>query len=430
MSIGAMHAAGWLLLHAVWQSAAVAAVVAMCLRWMQTHAAAARYRLAFGGLLTCAILPLPTLVFLLDGAAVGWNAAGGAMESGSSEAAAIAGAAADPLVLAQLADWIMVPAVIVYAGCVFFLMLRVVGGLVHLRRLVGGADAAGPDLIRRVTAEAERQNLGVGAVSVALSTRVAIPIVAGWVEPVVLLPSGYTRQLTRPELDAVLAHEVAHVARRDLAANLIQVAVETLLFFHPAVRWLGSRIRSEREHACDAAVVALGVDRMAYVRTLLRVEQLGQARVGLAPAPGSGLAPAAGGADLLERVQRLTASSEGASPCGRPMRLATAAMALIAIGFGGMLLRPSARALQWADAPLRASVPVVVTATDPAGAFSVAVAGGRVTSVILGDVELPRSRYAQHGEALRIAGEDAGSELAIAIRPDGIRWAPRPPGWR
>jgi hypothetical protein len=71
----------------------------------------------------------------------------------------------------------------------------------------------------------------------------------------------------------VIAHELAHVRRLDVLANLLQTVAEALLFYHPAVWWLGRRIRIEREHCCDEVAVSLYGNRLEYARALGLMQQ-------------------------------------------------------------------------------------------------------------------------------------------------------------
>jgi TonB family protein len=98
------------------------------------------------------------------------------------------------------------------------------------------------------------------------------------------------------ELEAILAHELAHIRRHDFAVNLLQTAAETLLFYHPATWWLSSRIRTEREHCCDDVAVRVCGDRVTYARALASLEA-----IRTTPA----LALAASGGNLLARVRRI-----------------------------------------------------------------------------------------------------------------------------
>src|SRR5688572_23991155 len=131
------------------------------------------------------------------------------------------------------------------------------------------------------------------------SSLVEVPTVIGWLRPVVLLPVSALTGLTRQQLETILAHELAHVRRHDFIVNLFQTAVETLFFYHPAVWWISSKIRMEREHCCDDLAVELCGNPVLYARALADLEQT------RFPTPALALT----GGSLLSRVRRLIAGS-------------------------------------------------------------------------------------------------------------------------
>ena len=92
--------------------------------------------------------------------------------------------------------------------------------------------------------------------------------------PVLLLPAATMLGLTSQQLEAVLAHELAHILRYDYLVNMLQTVVETLLFYHPAVWWASARIRHERELCCDDLAVGSCGDALCYARALTRLERL------------------------------------------------------------------------------------------------------------------------------------------------------------
>src|SRR5438045_8014050 len=106
------------------------------------------------------------------------------------------------------------------------------------------------------------------------SAAVQVPAVIGWLRPVILLPASALTGLTPLQLDALLAHELAHVRRYDYLVNLIQSVIETLLFYHPAVWWVSQQVREEREHCCDGLAVAVCGDPHFYASALLSMERL------------------------------------------------------------------------------------------------------------------------------------------------------------
>jgi|GEM_PF-2668446 len=129
------------------------------------------------------------------------------------------------------------------------------------------------------------------------STLVEVPTVIGWLKPVILLPIASIQGLTVSQLEAILSHELAHIRRADFAINMLQSLIEILLFYHPVVWWISSRIRQERENCCDDLATSISGDAAGYVAALVRMEELRSA-------PRE-VAFAARGGDLLSRVRRL-----------------------------------------------------------------------------------------------------------------------------
>ena len=106
------------------------------------------------------------------------------------------------------------------------------------------------------------------------SEEVASPVVIGLVKPVILFPISLATRLSPSQVEAVLAHELAHLRRKDPWTLLIQRVVETLLFFHPLVWWMSRQLEKAREEACDDRVVAVGCDPADYAEALLICSEL------------------------------------------------------------------------------------------------------------------------------------------------------------
>ena len=130
-----------------------------------------------------------------------------------------------------------------------------------------------------------------------------VPVVIGYLRPVILLPVGMLAGLSTDQVEAVLIHELAHIRRFDYLVNVLQTLVEGLLFYHPAVWWTGSVMRREREHCCDDVVVSLQGDAHGYAATLARLE--------LSRGAGREPALAATGGNLMMRIRRLMQQPEG-----------------------------------------------------------------------------------------------------------------------
>jgi len=135
------------------------------------------------------------------------------------------------------------------------------------------------------------------AVRLVESALVQVPTVVGWLRPVILLPASALTGLTTEQLEALLAHELAHIRRYDYLVNMLQTVVETLGFYHPGVWWISHKIRLERENCCDDLAVGLSGDRIRYARALTSMEEIRASR--------SELAVAASGGNLFGRIRRL-----------------------------------------------------------------------------------------------------------------------------
>jgi len=200
------------------------------------------------------------------------------------------------VVRAWVAPWL--DTLVAWWGCgVLLFSLRPSIGWLALRRLRTRGVAEVPAELRDLARDVANK-LGLKrAVRVVHSKLVEVPAVIGWLAPVVLLPVALTTAVTPQQLQAILAHELAHVRRHDFLVNLLQMVAETLLFYHPAVWWVSHRMRLLREDCCDDLAVQVLCDRASYARALLRVDEL---RVPL-PAPAVSL----DGGVLFARIRRV-----------------------------------------------------------------------------------------------------------------------------
>lgn len=181
---------------------------------------------------------------------------------------------------------------------VITLSVRAFGGWWVARRMAREAITPLSDELQAV-AIALAQRLGVRrVVGVFESSRVSVPVMIGWLRPVVLMPSAALAGLSVAQVEAIFAHEFAHIRRHDYLVNLLQTAVETMLFFHPAVWWVSREIRRERELCCDDLAVRVS-DRLTYATALSALAHLQPPSLALAATDGS----------LRDRVRRIITNS-------------------------------------------------------------------------------------------------------------------------
>ncbi len=309
ISPAAMQTLGWTLLHFIWQGAALAALFAVAMA--ACRSAAARYAVAVGALALMMASPVITFVWLQREAipvvrsgaqgSLPWvgSAAQHAVVAEVSSAPAAASLSAQPTAMPWLvALW--------FLG-VLVLSLRTAGGLLLIERMRRKEiKPIGQELHKRCMALQRRMGLD-RIIRYCECHRLDAPAVLGWFRPVVLLPIRALTGMDEQQIEAVIAHELAHIRRLDCFVNLFQIAVETLLFYHPAVWWVSQGARAERENCCDDEAISICGDAVVYARALTLMEEWRTA-----PA----LMMAANRSPLAERVARLLGLS-GAAALGR-----------------------------------------------------------------------------------------------------------------
>jgi len=305
-----MQALGWTLLHALWQGTLIALVIAVLLSLMHRHSATIRYQVASAGLVVLLLISALTFYKL-------YNPAGAIASAPVVADAETTRQVNLPHAAIQSVDWWEkagrqgqtyfnehLPAVVTLWLLGMLLMgLRVLGGWVYVQRLRSYRTRVVPEVWHQKTRELS-QKLDISQlVGLAESAMVQVPMVIGHIRPLILLPLGTLTGLSSAQVEAILAHELAHVYRRDYFFNLLQSLVETLFFFHPAVWWLSDCIRTEREHACDDLALALCGDSLTYVYALTNLEEL--IRQKNLSAPSLSMAFSGRRRSLLSRITRL-----------------------------------------------------------------------------------------------------------------------------
>jgi beta-lactamase regulating signal transducer with metallopeptidase domain len=292
----ASRALGWALLHFLWQGTLAALLLAGCNFVLRGSPARARYAVCC--LFLVVLLALPVLTFTASLAHS--PAMPAALPIPTPAAAPLPAAASAPAHGFSLQDsltpflpWI----VALWIAGVVLLSLRWIGAWVYLHRLRRAAGlAVPPDWDRALRRLVRRAAVSV-PVRLSIHRVTQAPCVIGWLRPVILMPAASLTGLDWRSLEALLAHELAHIRRHDYLVNLVQTAVDTLLFYHPAVWWVSRQIRIERENCCDDFAAQLCGDRVIYARALVDLEQI--------RAADPAFAMSARGGSLIHRIQRL-----------------------------------------------------------------------------------------------------------------------------
>ncbi len=324
------NALAWTLIHFLWQGAVIAVVLAGSLALFKN--AGSRFRYAAG----CAAMMLMlisatatfTALLLMHGPKAAISISSW-MPTASPESDLVSASSSASIEAGRsVADYFPVLVWIWFSGVVA-LSIRSLGGWIvagrYGRRQTSPAEAIWKE---RFTALAQRLRVS-RPVRLAISAQAQVPAVAGCLRPIVLMPASVFTGLSAEQVEALLAHELAHVRRHDYLINLLQTAAETLLFYHPGIWWVSHVIRNERENCCDDLAVETCGNTLTYARALAALEQL--------RGPSPRLAMAANGGSLLGRIQRLVGKGRhsGASTSSALLFVLIVAVAASLLGVAG-----------------------------------------------------------------------------------------------
>lgn len=278
------------LLHFFWQGALIGLAYLLWRPFCRN--VIARYRLGMSALLSMLALPLATLIWLWpsSGIAENTNAVTLPVFGDVIEATAIQFAHGF-----QWEPW--------FVGLwLFGVCLIATRSFLHWRRLtrlVREAVALPPSWQTLLEELCTRFRVA-RSVRLVSSLNIDTPTLIGWLKPVILLPASLFSGFSPAQIELIIAHELSHVRRFDYLANLAQVVIETLLFYHPVVHWISRDVRQARESCCDDLVLTLGGgNAVVYARTLADLEELHHDFGSAVPALG------VGGGVLFARIRRI-----------------------------------------------------------------------------------------------------------------------------
>jgi GWxTD domain-containing protein len=307
-----VQALGWALVHFIWQGAAIALALAAALPFCRRPTA--RYGAACLALLSMAVAFAITTAISIPAAAPALPLPN-RFPIPAAPAGSVGLVEPSPALLSHIAaalPWIVA---VWIAGALVICTYRCGGWLAAERMRRTALIPAHPEWQERLTHLA--REIGASRPVRLVESRLAeVPVVIGFLGPIILVPAGLLAGLPPDELESILLHELAHIHRSDYLVNLLQTIVESLLFYHPAVWWVSGIIRAERENCCDDIAVAARGNAHAYAATLVSLEE--HRMTSREPAL------AATGGNLMHRIRRLLNQPE-------PPRTATAL--LLSMGF-------------------------------------------------------------------------------------------------
>ena len=296
-----IQAIGWTMIHSLWQGFAVAILMGIVMIGLQKKSSNVRHEFAFFSLFLIFVISLSTFIYLYDSAVEGATlgstiiviAEGGFILENATIVQSFFQKSIEyfnehlPLIVTL---WFM--------GMVFFL-LRLLGGLAFIQKLKTQQQQVLPSKWQTVFENIHSKFPMKKTVRIVESALAKTPMVIGYLKPVILFPLGAVNQLTQQEVEAVLAHELAHIYRNDYLLNIIQSFIEIIFYYHPAVWWISANIRTERENCCDDIAVKICGSSIAYVNALVTLEEI-------QPTPNLAMSFSSGSKNqLLNRVKRI-----------------------------------------------------------------------------------------------------------------------------
>ncbi len=383
-----IRAVCWTLLHSLWQGLILAVVAGAVMIFTKKAKSATRYNLL--GVLVLAFLVVSGFTFSRELR----------LASGAGETVPKVASAADvvaPVVVAQdapgLRDVSPMDSLVRYFNehasmvvVIWFIVamarfVKVLSGLVYAQRVRHYGTCAAPMEWQERVGELLRQLGRNRHVLLLQSTLIKVPAVVGFLKPVILVPAGMLAQLPADQVESILLHELAHICRRDYLFNLVQYLVDTLFFFNPALLWVSSLIRTERENCCDDVAIRETRSRRQLIEALLSFHEYQQKTRGYA------LAFAGKDGGVVRRVERIVhKKNHSLNPGERTLLM------------GGLLLLCGAFVtIQHHNDPIK---PVIVK--------SKTVAKAGVTGVVAGAVPAGQPGAAVLAGAAVVAAEEPG----------------------
>ncbi len=303
-----VHALGWTILHSVWQIALMAILLSILMIILKKSSSSIRYYVSVVALLITFLIAVITFI----------NEYAGYNEDEITATQVfnltpVEQEFADAVIENTSTDWQssflndfrsyfernLPLIVVIWNLIVMLLFLKIIGGLAYSQRLKSYQTYSMPEQWEAKLFKLSKK-LGIRrSIQILQSAIIKVPVVVGYFKPVIILPLGVISGFSHNQVEAILAHELAHIKRNDYMINIFQSIIEVLFFYHPAIYWISKNIRNERENACDDLAILADIDRKALATALTNLEVLNHEKTLLA------LAFSGNKASLFNRVKRI-----------------------------------------------------------------------------------------------------------------------------
>jgi bla regulator protein BlaR1 len=303
-----VHALGWTILHSVWQIALVAILLGILMVIFKKSSSSIRYYVSVTAMVLTFLIAAVTFfneykgykenditaVQELNLTPVEQEFADAVIENASTDL--------QSSFLSDFKDYFernLPLIVVIWNLIVMLLFLKIIGGLAYSQRLKSYQTYSMPEKWEAELRQLSKKLSIQRSIQILQSAIIKVPVVVGYFKPVIILPLGVISGFSHEQVEAILAHELAHIRRNDYLINIFQSIIEVLFFYHPAIYWISKNIRNERENACDDLAILANIDRKALATALTNLEVLNHEKTLLA------LAFSGNKASLFNRVKRI-----------------------------------------------------------------------------------------------------------------------------
>jgi bla regulator protein BlaR1 len=276
------YALGWTVLHSLWQGVLIATALWIVMAQLPAASSRARYQFSLGALFLMLITTIGTFSYIYSQSNFEeaqmvkyFIYSEGIARATDLSAHPVEGNSWNTAFYAFLNNHLYYIVSAWLVGMLVFI-LRFLCGLGYVFHLRSGAMAIREDYWKERINKLSHK-MGVrSTIKLAESVLVKTPMVIGHLKPLILLPVGTINALSPREVEAILSHEMAHIVRNDYLINLIQSCIELIFYYHPAVWWISSIVRREREANCDDIAVSVCGNSLEYAKALVSLQETHQ----------------------------------------------------------------------------------------------------------------------------------------------------------
>ena len=333
-----IDAFGWMIIHSVWQGALVALLLSIALLMLNKRSARIRYIASVGALLFFAAIAIRTFAEYYQ--------APESTKDNITQQQVTAEKIAKPTItdanveeieqagfIASISEEFKnyfktnLPLIVtLYLLGVLFLTLKLTGGFLYSQRIKKyRTQKADSKFIKIVSDFSERLQIKQ-KVKLVESAFVKVPVTLGYLKPVILFPIGTLTGLSWEQVETIIAHELAHIKRADYIINLFQSMLEVVFFYHPAIWWISSIIREERENVCDDLALEVSNQPAELARALVFISQFDNGTTSFA------MSAIGNKNKLLRRIKRMMGENKQKTFRGRAYAASLMLLAVMSLG--------------------------------------------------------------------------------------------------